>query len=137
MPDAKRRGRAEGGMDATGETLGSPPAINVATVSANHEHIQTVTSNAPMPMSRHAWVRYRGAAAINHLTVRPPAGHGRDSAVPKMPSERRGRSARAAPRQCKHVVGELNKCRVQVAAHGHDSHSIGQPFHTLTVTGGE
>jgi hypothetical protein len=87
MPDAKRRTSAPGLMNATGETLGSPPAINVATVSANHEHIQTVTSNAAMPISRQAWVRYCGAAAIRHPTVRPPTGRGRDSAVPKMPRE--------------------------------------------------
>lgn len=71
LPDPMRRIMSLGFMNDTGDTLGSPPAIQVAAVRMSHGTIQSAMSPPLVPMSRHAWDRCRGAAAISQLHDAP------------------------------------------------------------------
>jgi hypothetical protein len=65
LPDPMRRTISPGLMNATSETLGCPPAIQVAAVRISHGTIHSERIAQLVPMSCHVRDRYRGAAAIS------------------------------------------------------------------------
>jgi|GEM_PF-5742368 len=92
LADATRRKTSVGSTKATGDTLGRPPALQVATVNVIHGTIQSESSTPIVQTSRHAWVGCLGAAAISVTTVPPDAGRYRDSVAPDAAGRIGGRS---------------------------------------------